>query len=216
MHQYWETLRCQSSVENLFAMSSLLATVNFISVLCEKSNRVLFVKDSRIFYQTFTHHWVACRDRIHSFEPLSEHVYDDILTVTAQIEQMLQLLQMELGNNNNSNNNSAVAPMSDSSPTETSILDMILSDKDNILAQIVSWTKSIPYTQSDQLLVLEIQLCEVLLSCKRAGQTIMSHVKVLKPLLALLDIISNLPQGHEPSLDLQSSLLGKASQKITF
>lgn len=163
-------------------------------------------QDCGIFYQTFAHHWVACRDRIHDYEPLSEHMSDDILTVSAQIEQMLQLLQLELSTNNNSNH--AVSPMSDSSPTETSILDMILSDKDNILAQIVGWTKSIPYTQSDQLLVLEIQFCEVLLSCKRSGQTVLSHVKILQPLLSLLDIINTLPQGHEPSVELQSSLLG--------
>eukprot|EP00092_Neocalanus_flemingeri_P054502 GFUD01064198.1.p1 GENE.GFUD01064198.1~~GFUD01064198.1.p1 ORF type:complete len:887 (+),score=170.61 GFUD01064198.1:94-2754(+) len=164
------------------------------------------LQDCGIFYQTFTHHWVACRDRIHDYEPLSDRVSDDILTVAAQLEQMLQLLQLELGANNNSNHNTS--PMSDSSPTETSILDMVLSDKDNILAQIVGWTKSIPYNQSDQLLVLEIQFCEVLLSCKRSGQTVLSHVKMLHPLLSLLDIINTLPQGHEPSVNLQSSLLG--------
>ena len=175
--------------------------------LLPPTNWMSFVKDCGIFYQTFAHHWVACRDRIHDYEPLSEHMSDDILTVSAQIEQMLQLLQLELSTNNNSNH--AVSPMSDSSPTETSILDMILSDKDNILAQIVGWTKSIPYTQSDQLLVLEIQFCEVLLSCKRSGQTVLSHVKILQPLLSLLDIINTLPQGHEPSVELQSSLLGR-------
>jgi len=164
------------------------------------------VQDCGIFYQTFTHHWLACRDRIHDYEPLSDKVLDDILTVSAQLEQMLQLLQLELSANNNSNHHTS--PMSDSSPTETSILDMVLSDKDNILAQIVGWTKSIPYTQSDQLLVLEIQFCEVLLSCKRSGQTVLSHVKVLHPLLSLLDIINTLPQGHQPSHSLQSSLLG--------
>jgi len=163
-------------------------------------------QDCGIFYQTFTHHWVACRDRIHDYEPLSDRVSDDILTIAAQMEQMLQLLQLELGANNNSNHN--LSPMSDSSPTETSILDMILTDKDNILAQIVGWTKSIPYNQSDQLIVLEIRFCEVLLSCKRSGQTVLSHVKVLQPLLSLLDIINSLPQSHEPSIDLQTSLLG--------
>ena len=171
------------------------------------SDWISFIKDCGIFYQTFTHHWVACRDRIHDYEPLSDRVSDDILTIAAQMEQMLQLLQLELGANNNSNHN--LSPMSDSSPTETSILDMILTDKDNILAQIVGWTKSIPYNQSDQLIVLEIRFCEVLLSCKRSGQTVLSHVKVLQPLLSLLDIINSLPQSHEPSIDLQTSLLGK-------
>ena len=55
---------------------------------------------------------------------------DDVLTVSAQLEQMIQLLQLEIscGNNNK----------------ETRILNTILSDSDNILAQIVSWSKSLP------------------------------------------------------------------------
>ena len=204
-------------------MSSSLGPSDIVRVIQKHRNTkgslpsndwLAFIKDCGIFYQTFSHHWVACRDRIHDYEPLSDRISDDILTVAAQLEQMLQLLQLELSANNNSNHN--VSPMSDNSPTETSILDMILSDKDNILAQIVGWTKSIPYNQSDQLLMLEIQFCEVLLSCKRSGQTVLSHVKVLHPLLSLLDIINTLPQGHEPSFDLQSSLLGNNKSSMCF
>ena len=67
-----------------------------------------------ILHQTFTHHWLACRDRIHQFEPQSDRSADDILTVPAQLEQMMQLLQLELGAANNNG--------------ETRILDTILSD----------------------------------------------------------------------------------------
>ena len=80
------------------------------------------MEDRGIYHQTFTHHWLACRDRIHQFEPQSDRSADDILTVTAQLEQMMQLLQLELGAANNNG--------------ETRILDTILSDSDNILAQV--------------------------------------------------------------------------------
>jgi len=154
-------------------------------------------KDRDIFYQTFTHHWAACRDRIHDFEPLSDRVQDDILTVTAQLEQMLQLLQLEMGASSEAGGDSA-----------DSILDMILSDSDNILAQIVSWTKSVPYTLSDPLILLQLQFFETLLSCTRDGQTVLSHVKVLHPLLSLLELVNVLPPGHNPSNTLQTTLLG--------
>ena len=80
------------------------------------------LQDRGIYHQTFTHHWLACRDRIHQFEPQSEKSADDILTVSAQLDQMMQLLQLELGATNNNG--------------ETRILDTILSDSDNILAQV--------------------------------------------------------------------------------
>ena len=80
------------------------------------------MEDRGIYHQTFTHHWLACRDRIHQFEPQSEKSADDILTVSAQLDQMMQLLQLELGATNNNG--------------ETRILDTILSDSDNILAQV--------------------------------------------------------------------------------
>ena len=83
----------------------------------------MFVFEDRgIYHQTFTHHWLACRDRIHQYEPQSDKSADDILTVTAQLDQMMQLLQLELGATNNNG--------------ETRILDTILSDSDNILAQV--------------------------------------------------------------------------------
>ena len=85
----------------------------------------MFVLEDRgIYHQTFTHHWLACRDRIHQFEPQSDKSADDILTVSAQLDQMMQLLQLELGATNNNG--------------ETRILDTILSDSDNILAQVRS------------------------------------------------------------------------------
>ena len=83
---------------------------------------IFVLEDRGIYHQTFTHHWLACRDRIHQFEPQSDRSADDILTVTAQLEQMMQLLQLELGATNNNG--------------ETRILDTILSDSDNILAQV--------------------------------------------------------------------------------
>ena len=148
-----------------------------------------------IFHQTFTHHWLACRDRIHQFEPHSVRSADDILTVTAQLQQMLHLLQLELGATNNNG--------------ETRILDTILSDSDNILAQIVGWAKSLPLTQSDSILRLLLQFSEILVGCRQSGQSVLSHTKILQPLLALLDIIKLLPQTFQPSPELQSSLLGK-------
>ena len=109
-------------------------------------------RDRGIYHQTFTHHWLACRDRIHQFELGSEKSADDILTVTAQLEQMLQLLELELGAGNNNG--------------ETRILDTILSDSDNILAQIVGWAKSLPFNQSDSILRLLLQFSEVLVVCR--------------------------------------------------
>ena len=47
---------------------------------------------------------------------------DDVLTVSAQLDQMIQLLQLEISSGNNN--------------SETRILDTILSDSDNILAQV--------------------------------------------------------------------------------
>ena len=163
-----------------------------------KVTPVMFVlqeSERGIYHQTFTHHWLACRDQIHQFEPLCEKSADDILTVTAQLEQMLQLLQLELGAANNNG--------------ETRILDTILSDSDNILAQIVGWAKSLPFTQSDSILRFLLQFSEVLVGCRQSGQSVLSHTKILQPLLALLDIVNTLPQSYQPSPELQSSLLGK-------
>jgi len=150
-------------------------------------------KDEGIFHQTFTHHWEACRDRIRDYEPDGERCSDDILTVGAQLEQMIQLLQLELGAGNNN--------------PETRILDTILSDRDNILAQIVGWAKSLPNGKHDVILSLLLQLSEVLVSCKQSGQSVVSHTKVVQPLLSLLDIVNNVLQHHTPSQELQSSLL---------
>ena len=168
------------------------------------------------------------RERIHDFEPLSDRLQDDILTVSAQLEQMLQLLQLEQA--------SCRVPSGPSRPS--SILDMILSDSDNILAQIVSWSKALPYTSSDPLILLQLQLFETLLSCTSGGQNVLSHVKVtlastltsclnyhllplpsrpldllspclttvpqvLHPLVHLLELVNNLPSGHSPSTSLQ-------------
>ena len=74
--------------------------------------------------------------------------------------QMLQLLQLELAGSRSSGEGT------------TSILDMVLSDSDNILAQIVSWSKSVPYTQADPLILLQLQFFETLLTCNIGGQRV--------------------------------------------
>ena len=74
----------------------------------------------------------------------------------------------------------------------SSILDMILSDSDNILAQIVSWSKALPYTSSDPLILLQLQLFETLLSCTSGGQNVLSHVKVTLASTHLLPPLSPL------------------------
>ena len=117
-----------------------------------------------------------------------------MLTVSAQLEQMIQLLQLEIscGNNNK----------------ETRILDTILSDSDNILAQIVSWSKSLPSGgEADTILSHLLHLSDVLVGCKQAGQSVVYHAKVVQPLLALLDIVNNAMQRYQVSTELQSSLL---------
>ena len=108
---------------------------------------------------------------------------------------MLQLLQLELAGSRSS------------AEGATSILDMVLSDSDNILAQIVSWSKAVPYTQADPLILLQLQFFETLLTCNIGGQSVLSHVKVLHPLVSLLELVNGLPSSHTPSNRLQSTLL---------
>jgi len=108
---------------------------------------------------------------------------------------MLQLLQLELAGSRSSGEGT------------TSILDMVLSDSDNILAQIVSWSKAVPYTQADPLILLQLQFFETLLTCNIGGQSVLSHVKVLHPLVSLLELVNGLPSSHTPSNRLQSTLL---------
>ena len=95
---------------------------NIINSTMQEHSEELSDKDDGIYHQTFTHHWEACRDRIREYEPDSNRCSDDILTIAAQLGQMIQLLQLELSNNN----------------AETRILDTILSDSDSILAQVSS------------------------------------------------------------------------------
>ena len=64
---------------------------------------------------------------------------DDVLTVTAQLDQMVALLQLELSSGNNN--------------AETRILDTILSDSDNILAQLVGWSKCLPPGGATQVMM---------------------------------------------------------------
>ena len=118
---------------------------------------------------------------------------DDVLTVSAQLEQMIQLLQLEIS--------------AGSKNSETRILDTILSDRDNILAQLVSWSKSLPSSESDTILSLLLHLADVLVGCKQSGQSVVYHAKVVQPLLSLLDIVNNTMQRHTVSPELQSSLL---------
>ena len=108
---------------------------------------------------------------------------------------MLQLLQLELAGSRSNGEGT------------TSILDMVLSDSDNILAQIVSWSKAVPYTQADPLILLQLQFFETLLTCNVGGQSVLSHVKVLHPLVSLLELVNSLPSSHTPSNRLQSTLL---------
>jgi len=157
--------------------------------------------DLGIFYQTFAHHWEACRDRIHSFEPLSDKVQDDILTVGAQLEQMHQLLQMELQCCGGTSGDSSL------SVSTSAILDMLLSSQDSILAQVVSWLKSLPPSVTPSLLLLLLNFFQTLLAVERQGQSVLSHVKVLQPLLSLLELINSLTTTEEFSFEVQSCLL---------
>ena len=115
---------------------------------------------------------------------------------------MLQLLQLELAGSRSNGEGT------------TSILDMVLSDSDNILAQIVSWSKAVPYTQADPLILLQLQFFETLLTCSVGGQSVLSHVKVLHPLVSLLELVNSLPSSHTPSNRLQSTLLELVQAQI--
>ena len=115
-----------------------------------------------------------------------------MLTVTAQLEQMVALLQLELSAVNNN--------------AETRILDTILSDSDNILAQVVGWSKCLAPGHVTPVLTLSLTLCEVLVSCRQAGQSVLSHSRIVTPLLSLLDTVHSLGQPASPGL--QSALLG--------
>ena len=115
-----------------------------------------------------------------------------MLTVTAQLEQMVALLQLELSSGNNN--------------AETRILDTILSDSDNILAQVVGWSKCLAPGHVTPVLTLSLSLCEVLVSCRQAGQSVLSHSRIVTPLLSLLETVHSLSQPASPGL--QTALLG--------
>ena len=119
---------------------------------------------------------------------------DDVLTVTAQLEQMVALLQLELSAGNNN--------------AETRILDTILSDSDNILAQVVGWSKCLAPGHVAPVLTLSLSLCEVLVSCRQAGQSVLSHSRIVTPLLSLLDTVHSLNSAQPASPGLQTALLG--------
>ena len=117
-----------------------------------------------------------------------------MLTVTAQLEQMVALLQLELSSGNNN--------------AETRILDTILSDSDNILAQVVGWSKCLAPGHVTPVLTLSLSLCEVLVSCRQAGQSVLSHSRIVTPLLSLLDTVHSLNGAQPASPGLQTALLG--------
>ena len=114
--------------------------------------------------------------------------------MTAQLEQMVALLQLELSAGNNN--------------AETRILDTILSDSDNILAQVVGWSKCLAPGHVAPVLTLSLSLCEVLVSCRQAGQSVLSHSRIVTPLLSLLDTVHSLNGAQPASPGLQTALLG--------
>ena len=121
---------------------------------------------------------------------------DDVVTVTAQLEQMVQLLQLELSEG--SNNNSSPA-------TETRILGTLLSDTDQILAQVVAWARSLDTRSQAAVLGQLLALCEVLVSC---GAGVVSHPLVTGPLLALLDTAHSHTSARATDQQLAAALLG--------
>ena len=121
---------------------------------------------------------------------------DDVVTVTAQLEQMVQLLQLELSEG--SNNNSGPA-------TETRILGTLLSDTDQILAQVVAWARSLDTRSQAAVLGQLLALCEVLVSC---GAGVVSHPLVAGPLLALLDTVHSHTSARAADQQLAAALLG--------
>ena len=143
---HWAACRCQTTPPPLLLLLLLL---------------LLFLPIFLCFSPCLTH-----RNSIRNFEPLSEQVQDDILTVTAQLEQvgifftpsphlhpltlssphlhasspqMLQLLQLEL------------AGCRQGGEGGSSILDMVLSDSDNILAQVTTDTPEDNHTYNTTL-----------------------------------------------------------------
>ena len=121
---------------------------------------------------------------------------DDVVTVTAQLEQMVQLLQLELSEG--SNNNSSPA-------TETRILGTLLSDTDQILAQVVAWARGLDTRSQAAVLGQLLALCEVLVSC---GAGVVSHPLVTGPLLALLDTVHSHTSARATDQQLAAALLG--------
>ena len=78
----------------------------------------------------------------------------------------------------------------------------------NICFQIVGWAKSLPCGKCENILSLLLDLCDVLVKCRQSGQSVVSHTKIVQPLLSLLDIVHTTSQKCPPSTELQSSLLG--------
>ena len=119
-----------------------------------------------------------------------------MVTVTAQLEQMVQLLQLELSEG--SNNNSSLV-------TETRILGTLLSDTDQILAQVVAWARGLDTRSQAAVLGQLLALCEVLVSC---GAGVVSHPLVTGPLLALLDTAHSHTSARATDQQLAAALLG--------
>jgi len=129
--------------------------------------------DSGIFLQTFLHHWGSCQQTFLKYEPESSQVQDDVINVTAQLEQMIELLKYE-------------ATMC----VSTSILDFILSE--NVLGQLVAWSKSLPSHIVGPVVNQELLVFEFLLLDKERGVRLLSHQTILRPLVNVLEMCESL------------------------
>ncbi|XP_023347145.1 UPF0518 protein GK23746 [Eurytemora carolleeae] len=125
--------------------------------------------DSSIFLQTFLHHWDSCHQTFINFESDSTQVQDDVINVSAQLEQMIELLKHESG-----------------TCSTNSILDYILSE--NVLGELSAWTKSLPSSLVGSLINLQIDLYEILIMDKERGISLLSHQTILRPLISILEL----------------------------
>jgi len=131
-----------------------------------------------ILLQTFLHHWHNCKETItrhrnQTTQVVEGSLQDDILNVSAQLGQMIELLKYE----------STICASS-------SILDYILSE--NVLGEISDWTECLPSQSTECLLNLEMQMFEFLILDKQRGISLLSHQTVLRPLISLLELCEDL------------------------